>query len=157
MFTWPPSALLLVAFGIALLGIGFFFVVLRPALLPEDMRFIGLTLAQLQSEQPRMAQWLLHVFRVLGGWATAAGILTIAIAATAYRRHDTAAGVGVLVAGAVSIGWMVVVNFMIDSDFKWTLLAIASLWAGSVVLFALERVQLKPVGSGAAASRGSSH
>ena len=135
---WPFSAIALLAFGIALIGIGLFFAALRPSLLPEDTRFIGLTLAQLQTDQPRTAAWLLHVFRVLGGYAAASGILTVTIAATAFRQHDRIAGLGALLAGAVSMGWMAIVNFMIDSDFKWVLLGIALLWACSLVLFWLE-------------------
>jgi hypothetical protein len=34
---------------------------------------------------------------------------------------------------------MAVVNFMIDSDFKWVLLALALLWMCSLVLFWLEK------------------
>jgi hypothetical protein len=103
------------------------------------MRFIGLTLTQLQTDQPRIAAWLLDVFRVLGGYAAASGILTVTIAATAFRQHDRIAGLGALLAGAVSIGWMAIVNFVIDSDFKWLLLGIALLWACSMVLFWVER------------------
>jgi hypothetical protein len=120
---WPFSAIALLAFGTALIGVGFFFAILRPSLLPEDMRFVGLTLTQLQTEQPRMATWLLHVFRVLGGYAAASGILTVTIAATAFRRHDPIAGLGAV----------------IDSDFKGLLLGIALLWACSMVLFWVER------------------
>ena len=38
-----------------------------------------------------------------------------------------------LIGGAASIGWMAVVNFMIDSDFKWSLLAMALLALGMEV------------------------
>jgi hypothetical protein len=36
---------------------------------------------------------------------------------------------------------MAVVNFMIDSDFRWSLLGMATLWAISVVLFWFEKGQ----------------
>jgi hypothetical protein len=135
---WSPSAILLLLFGVALVGVGIFFIVLRPPLLPEDMRFIGLSLAELRSEHPRMADWLLHVFRVLGGYAAAAGILTVTLAATSFRRHEGLAMVGALLGGAVSIGWMAIVNFVIDSDFKWILLGIALLWASAIAMFWIE-------------------
>jgi hypothetical protein len=47
--------------------------------------------------------------------------------------------VGASIAGAASIGWMAVVNFLIGSDFKWILLAMALVWACSLVLFWQER------------------
>ncbi|WP_434725281.1 hypothetical protein [Mesorhizobium sp. RIZ17] len=137
--SWPFSAILLAAFGVALVCIGAFFMFLRPPLLPEDMRFIGLSLEQLQVGQPRMASWLERVFRVLGGYATASGVLTITVAATSFRRHERIALLGVLAAGIASIGWMVVVNFVIGSDFRWVLLAVAVLWVASVCMFMVER------------------
>ncbi|TIL73695.1 MAG: hypothetical protein E5Y89_21150, partial [Mesorhizobium sp.] len=69
----PLSAILLAVFGVALVFIGAFFMFLRPPLLPEDMRFIGVSLEQLQAALPRMASWLLRVFQVLGGYAAASG------------------------------------------------------------------------------------
>jgi hypothetical protein len=147
--SWPLSSILLVAFGVMLVSIGIFFVAFRPPLLPEDARFIGLSLNQLQAEQPRLAAWLTRVFQVLGGYAVACGVLTVTIASTSFRRHDWVAGLAVLIAGAVSIGWMVIVNFLIGSDFRWVLLVIALLWAGSVCLFFIER---RIVARGAAAS-----
>ena len=137
--SWPLSSILLVMFGVALIGIGMFFLVLRQPLLPEDTRFIGLSLEQLQTEQPRLAIWLLQVFRVLGGYAIAAGVLTVTIAATSFRQHDRVAGLGILIAGVTSIGWMAIINFVIASDFRWILLAIALLWASCVCLFWVER------------------
>lgn len=136
--SWPFSAILLSVFGVALVCTGAFFMLLRPPLLPEDMRFIGLSLAELQAGQPRMAAWLPRVFQVLGGYAAASGILTVTIAATSFRRHERMALVGVLAAGVASIGWMVVVNFVLESDFRWVLLAIAILWAASACMFVSE-------------------
>ncbi|RUX31725.1 MULTISPECIES: hypothetical protein [unclassified Mesorhizobium] len=136
--SWPFSAILLAVFGVALFCIGAFFMFLRPPLLPEDVRFVGLSLEQLQAGQPRMASWLERVFQVLGGYAVAAGILTVTIAATSFRRHERWALLGVLASGVASIGWMAVVNFVIGSDFRWVLLAVAILWAASVCTFVVE-------------------
>jgi hypothetical protein len=136
--TWPLSSIVLALSGLAVVGIGLFFILLRPPLLPEDTRYIGITLEQLQTTQPRLASWLTHVFRVLGGYVLATGVLTVALALTSFRQHQKAAGVGAFLAGAVSIGWMAVVNFLINSDFKWMLLGIALLWLVGLVLFWFE-------------------
>lgn len=136
--SWPISSILLAVFGVALTSIGVFFMFLRPPLLPEDMRFIGISLQQLQAEQPRIVSWLLRVFQVLGGYAIASGVLTVTIAATSFREHERVALIGVLAAGVPSIGWMVVVNFVIGSDFRWILLVVAMLWAASICMFAVE-------------------
>jgi drug/metabolite transporter (DMT)-like permease len=78
------------------------------------------------------------VFEVLDGYVLATGVLTITLAATAYRAHHRGTGIGALIGGAASIGLMTVVNFAIDSDFKWVLLGMALICAISLAVFWLE-------------------
>ena len=85
-----------------------------------------------------MAEWLTHVFIVLGGYAVATGVLTVTLAATSFRAHGRGAAIGATIGGAASIGLMAAVNFAIGSDFKWVLLGIALLWLCSLGLFWLE-------------------
>jgi len=40
----------------------------------------------------------------------------------------------IAVCGLTSVGEMVLVNFVIDSDFRWPLLALALLWATATIL-----------------------
>ena len=82
--------------------------------------------------------WLTQVFRVMGGYVLATGVLAIALSATSFRARQPGAAIGALIGGVASIGWMAIVNFMIDSDFKWVLLGMALLWACSLVLFWFE-------------------
>jgi hypothetical protein len=137
-FGWTVSSILLALSGVILIGVGCYFLFLRPALLPEDIRYMNLTLAELQSIGPRLAAWLSHVFRVMGGYVTATGVLALTLAVTAFRQRQPWAVAGAIVAGVASIGWMAAVNFMINSDFKWVLLAFALTWAASIAAFALE-------------------
>jgi len=142
--SWPPSSIVLILFGAALVAMGGFFILQRPALLPEDLRFIGQSAAQVDAAVPGLRSWLFHVFRVMGGHIFAAGILTITLAVTSFRRHQWSAAAGVFIAGVASIGWMVIVNFVINSDYKWLLLAIFVLWALSLGLFCFEKRSLRP-------------
>lgn len=135
---WPVSAILLALAGILLIGVGCYFLFLRPALLPEDIRYMRLTPAELQSVGPGLASWLTHVFRVMGGYVAATGVLALTLAVTAFRGRHPWAVAGAVVAGAVSIGWMAAVNFMINSDFKWVLLGFALTWAAAIAAFAVE-------------------
>jgi hypothetical protein len=135
---WTLSSILLAGSGFLLIGVGIYFVFLRPSLLPEDIRFMNLTPAELQSVGGRLGSWLVHVFRVMGGYIAATGVLAIALAATSFREHHPFAAAGAMIGGAASIGWMATVNFMIDSDFKWVLLGMALAWAFSLVVFAWE-------------------
>ena len=121
------AAWLFGAGGVLLVGIGAFFILLRPPLLPEDLRFLGRSGAEIDQFVPQLRRWLRRVFVVLGGHALTVGGLTIFLAATAVRDGDRAAVVALAFAGATSIGLMAVVNFTIRSDFRWVLLAATGL------------------------------
>ena len=135
---WTLSSILLTGSGIRPIGIGIYFVLLRPSLLPQDIRFMNLTPAEVQSVGGKLGSWLVHVFRVMGGDIAATGVLAITLAATSFRDHHPAAAAGAMIGGAASIGWMAAVNFMIDFDFKWVLLGFAMVWAASLVTFVWE-------------------
>ena len=131
----PLSATIVGGCGLVLAGIGVYFCWLRPALLPEDARYLGATLEELSTVAPGIGRWLDRVFWVLGGYIVATGVLTVYLAATALRARARGAGVAVAVAGAVSIGSMAVVNVLIDSDFKVSLVVVAALWGVAMVLY----------------------
>ena len=135
---WSVSALILASVGFAIAAAGLYFIFLRPPLLPEDIRYMRLSSAQLGVVRLPLEAWLTQVFRVLGGYILATGVLTMTLAATSFRAHNRGAASGALIGGAASIGLMVTVNFVIDSNFKWALLAIAFAWASSLVLFCFE-------------------
>ena len=68
--------------GLILIGMGLYFVFMRPALLPEDARYMGSSVAQIQELLPGLAPWLQRVFGVLGGYMLATGLLTVHVAIT---------------------------------------------------------------------------
>jgi len=130
----PYSAMILGVCGVILMGIGFYFLLLRPPFLPEDARYVRISRAELDAAVPGLARWLQRVFWVLGGYIVATGVLTLYIAMTSFRaRSPRATGVMAL-AGIASIGGMATVNFLIDSAFKWPLAAVAALWGLAVAL-----------------------
>ena len=120
--------------GFILMGLGLYFLLIRPPLLPEDSRFMGTTPAQLQTTLPGLLIWLRRVFWVMGGFMFATGALTIYIAVTTFRQSAGSAPFVVGLASLTSIGWMAVINFMIDSDFKWLLLAFNFPWMTALIL-----------------------
>ncbi|MGY0571929.1 hypothetical protein ACTGJ9_013410 [Bradyrhizobium sp. RDM12] len=130
--------MLLAASGVLLIGVGTYFLFLRPALLPEDIRYMNLTPAELQSIGPRLTSWLTHVFQVMGGYVAATGVLALTLAWTSFRSRQAVAAAGAGIAGGLSIGLMAAVNFMIHSDFKWVLLGLALIWAASIATFVRE-------------------
>ena len=120
--------------GVILMGMGLYFGFLRPPLLPEDTRFIGASLEQIQTAVPGLQHWLSRVFGVLGGFMAATGVLTVYLAATGFRAGTPGARAVVLISGLASIGWMAATNFLINSDFKWLLLVFALPWVAALAL-----------------------
>jgi hypothetical protein len=138
----PPS-ILLICNGIILMGLGLYFVFIRPPLLPEDPRYIGTSMEQIQSAIPGLLIWLRRVFWVMGGFMFTTGLLMTYLAFSAFQQMVRGARSVAALAGLTSIGWMATVNFVIDSDFKWLLLAFNIPWIASVILSAKKAETLK--------------
>ena len=133
----------LVVGGLILIGLGLYFAFLRPSLLPEDARYMGASVAQIQIAIPGLHSWLARVFSVLGGYMVAAGVLTVYVAVTGFRTGTPGASPIVAVSWFASIGWMAITNFLIDSDFKWLLLLFTTPWAVALLLLAAARFTWK--------------
>lgn len=136
--------------GIWLIALGLYFALLRPALLPEDPRYIGSSLAQIQTALPGLERWLRHVFIVMGGFMAASGLLTMFLAATAISARQAGTGIVLLLAGLATVVTMSWTNFVIDSNFKWLLLAPAVLWIVGIAAYALEPHDRPPARSNGA-------
>ena len=124
--------------GVILVGIGLYFIFLRPPLLAEDARYMETTLAEIQVVAPGLTRWLQKVFWVMGGYIFTVGLLTIYIAFSSFQTRTRVAFPIIAVAGLSSIGWMTIVNFIINSDFKWLILMSALVWAAALILYKLE-------------------
>lgn len=135
----PYSSTLLALCGLLLMGLGLYFVFLRPPLLPEDLRFIGASLSTMQGTAPALLLWLRRVFWVMGAALFTSGLLTLYVACTSFRTRARGVAGVITLAGFTSAGWIAVVNFLIDSDFKWFLLVLPVLWGVALVLFWLDK------------------
>ena len=136
--TWALSVILFVACGAWLIALGAYFALLRPPLLPEDARFMGTTVGVIKSELPEMATWLRHVFTVMGGFMFAVGALTIALATSRAPARPMGTGAVLLAAGLATVVTMSWINFVIDSQFKWLLLAPAVVWCAGIAAYLFE-------------------
>lgn len=63
----------------------------------------------------------------------ATGMLTFYLAAASCRDTKPLPTAVVAISGSAAIGWMAVTNFLVDSDFKWHLLAFVLPWVVAVV------------------------
>ena len=118
---------------------GIYFVLLRPSLLPEDLRYMKTSLSVMHDSAPGLSAWLQKVFWVMGGYIFTTGLLIIFIALTSFRKRLSGAFSVVALTGISSIGSMVVVNFIIGSDFKWVLLTFALPWIIALILYRLHK------------------
>ena len=135
----PYSASVLAFAGLLLIAMGIYFILLRPALLPEDLHYMKTTLPVIDNSAPGLSAWLQKVFWVMGGYIFTTGLLIVFIALTSFRKRLSRAFSIVILAGISSIGSMVVVNFMIDSDFKWVLLTFTLPWIIALILYRLHK------------------
>jgi hypothetical protein len=143
----PASEFVFVVCGIWLVGLGLYFALLRPALLPEDLRYIGVTLPEIQSAAPGIERWLHQVFAVMGGFMMGAGTLTIFVMMSASRARKRWTLAVAALAGVFTVGTMSLTNFQLDSDFKWLLLMPSLLWVVGLALYIANAFQLRAAGT----------
>jgi hypothetical protein len=131
----PLSAWLLAIVGASMILIGAYFIFVRPPLLSEDLRYMGTSREQLQAIAPKLVLWLGWVFTVLGGYVVSTGVLLVHLALGALADRKPHAALVATLAGSFTIGLMSVVNLVIDSDFKFVLLALAAVWVAALVCY----------------------
>jgi hypothetical protein len=122
------SIWLLTACAVWLVGLGTYFIALRPALLPEDPRFMGATLEQLRKAAPGLESWLRIVFTVMGGYMVGTGVLTLFVARVAMPQRLAGTAWALGLTGLSTVILMSTMNFVPHSDFRWILLIPALLW-----------------------------
>lgn len=135
----PYSSTLLSFGGFLLMAMGVYFIFIRPSLLPEDLRYMNITLLTLEDKIPNLQTWLQKVFWVLGGYIFTTGLLVIFISQTSFKNRVSGSFLIVTIAGISSIGLMTGVNFLIDSDFKWMLFAFIMPWVIALTLYRLHK------------------
>ena len=136
----PISVFLFIACGIWLIGLGLYFIFLRPPLLPEDLRYMETTIGDIQSAIPGLERWTNRVFTVMGGFMMGSGLLTILAAMNASAMREKRTWIFLMLAGLFTVGMMSLTNFQLNSDFKWLLLIPSLLWViGLVLLIIIHR------------------
>ena len=132
------SVAIFVTCGLWLIALGFYFALLRPALLPEDLRYMGGGTGLDQLSLAGLERWLHRVFIVMGGFIAASGILTMFVALSTVGARRKGTGIVLAVAGLATVATMSWTNFVIGSQFRWLLLAPAVLWCAGIAAYAVE-------------------
>lgn len=139
------SGRIFVVCGLWLVALGAYFLFLRPALLPEDPRYIGSSIESIRSAAPGLERWLGHVFNVMGGFMVATGAMTVLVAFRVLVRRERGAVTALSLAGAASVVLMSATNFLLQSDFRWPLLLPALLWLAGLFFYLREGATVPPV------------
>jgi len=125
-----------VACGIWLMVLGGYFMFARPPLLPEDLRYLGSSASQIEVLLPHLASWLQNVFTVMGGFIAGCGVLLIFVSVSAVPQYLRGTGAVLGCAGLLTVATMSWTNFVLDSDFRWLLLAPPIAWLFGLVSYA---------------------
>ena len=133
------SRWMLTACGVWLVGLGFYFIALRPPLLPEDPRFMGITLEQVRISVPGHEAWLRKVFTVMGGFMAGAGALTMFVATVAMPLRLKGTDWALGISGALTVVLMSATDFALHSDFRSLLLLPALVWLAGLAVYLANR------------------
>lgn len=139
------SKLIFFLCGIWLIGLGGYFMFARPALLPEDLRYLGLNTIQVETSLPHLASWLRNVFTVMGGFMTGCGVLVIFVSMRAVQQCFAGTGTALGLVGLLTVATMSWTNFELDSDFKWLLLAPVVVWMTGFVSYVVGRTSRRAI------------
>ncbi|CAN7766629.1 hypothetical protein LJR296_007192 [Cupriavidus necator] len=115
-----PAEWLVVSCGLWHIGLGLYFICGRPALLPEDLRYMGVD-AQVLYAAPRLAAWLAKVFTVMGGFMAGTGVLIAYLGWKVMPLRTRGMTAALALTGALTLVLMSAVNFALQSDFRWFL------------------------------------
>jgi hypothetical protein len=110
------GAVALIAFGIATTAVGIYFMALRPALLPEDLRFAHLQTGDVPAP---LLPWLRIVFRTWGGFVVGLGVLLLGQGIAAYTNRSGWSRCGTAIGVVFAFGSFLVSNIQLGSDFLW--------------------------------------
>ena len=114
---------------------GLYFIFMRPALLPEDVRYMATDLQGLQAFAPLLVDWLGKVFLVMGGFMVGAGVLIAYFAWVIMPSRPPLAMLALVLVGSCTLVLTSAVNFALHSDFRWLLAVPPVVWAAALVQY----------------------
>ena len=125
---YRPSTWILMACGLWLVALGLYFIFIRPPLLQEDLKFMGISIEQIRTATPGLEAWTQRVFVVMGGFMAGMGVLTVFVTHTAMPSRLKGTSLALGLGGALTVALMSASNFALHSDFRWLLLVPALAW-----------------------------
>lgn len=128
------GAAMLLSLGILTIAVGVYFTFLRPAMLPEDIRFTG---ADSQLMSSHMTEWLRLVFQTWGAFMVGFGLLMVGIAIYLLTWRPGFLRTAVIASLLVVFTRFLMSNVMIRSDYLWFVGALFGVAALTALQFAI--------------------
>jgi len=132
------AGILLATLGVLTVGTGLYFLLGRPAMLPEDVRFAGVAAPPAGSD---MERWLRIVFRTMGAFVTAFGLVLGGLGTTIVTGRDSWLKLSLAAGVTLAFTQFIASNVMLRSDFLWplALLYVLALITSACLVFSLGR------------------
>lgn len=130
------SGILLLALGLLTMGTAVFFLVLRPALLPEGIRHTGIDPGTLAPGVPGMAR---HRVPRLGRFIAGLGVLLLGSGGFLLSGRARCLYWATAIGAVVAFGRFLFSNILLDSDFLWFISALFALAAATAISLLLRR------------------
>ncbi|MES1174965.1 MAG: hypothetical protein ABUL62_11630 [Myxococcales bacterium] len=127
----------MLALSLFTIAVGAYMAFLRPPLLPEDVRALGVDPAALP---PSLMRWLSLVFATWGAFITALGVVLFGVASALWHGRPRVLRWSSALAIVIAFGRFFWSNLVLRSDFLWfiALLFLLALFA-SVALIVEDR------------------
>jgi hypothetical protein len=125
------AGMLLWGLGLLTVGTGIYFMAVRPAMLPEDLRFTG---ASAPAAGSAMETWLRLVFRTWGGFVIGFGVLIGATGGFLLTAQRGWLRAGVAIGVMLAFSQFLASNLQLHSDFLWFVGSLFVLAVGTTAL-----------------------
>src|SRR5450432_1524054 len=131
----PRSALMVLALSLMTIAVGAYVALLRPPLLPEDVRALGVDPSSLP---PSLLAWLSLVFATWGAFITAFGVLLFGIASALRTGRTTLLRRACALALMLAFGRFLWSNLVLRSDFLWFIALLFLLALTTAIMLVVE-------------------
>jgi hypothetical protein len=131
---WAGAMLLFL--GILTVGTGVYLLAVRPAMLPEDLKFTGVTVEDLR---PAMVEWIGIVFSTWGAFVAGFGVILGGAGAYMLTSRAWLLTSGVAVGVLIAFGRFFASNLALQSDFLWFIGLLFAMAVLSASLLALNQ------------------
>lgn len=111
-----PPVIALIVLGLLTIATGVYFMVLRPAVLPEDLRFMSLAPSEVAAP---VRSWIAVVFRTWGGFMIGLGLCVLGHAMSMVAGNARWSRLRMAAGLVFAFGSFLASNVQLRSDFLW--------------------------------------